>query len=151
MPDESAVFQRIDKTIEPFTSYRKALEDLRALPPGYAMCFASQYVHADICNGGVSQLYGNSTWPLILDAVAAAEHANVHQVAHLLKEIVYYYHKKDRSKLKRKIDDSYFIDMPNDWDKSLAQLDDEFFSLDSELEQVVPALCNEHEELFADS
>ncbi len=75
MPDQTKIFSRIDETIEPFTNYRKTLDDLRSLPPGYAMCFASHYVQADIFSGGISQLDGNSTWALILDAVAAAENA----------------------------------------------------------------------------
>ena len=150
MPDETTVFNRIDEVIEPFTDYRKALDNLRALPRGYAMCFASHYVQADIFNGGISQLYGNSTWALILDAVAAAENAGVKPVADVLKQIVYYYHKRGRSKLKRRIEDNYFDDMPDDWDKSLEQLDDEYFELGSECEKIVPALCTEREDLFAE-
>jgi len=151
MPDETAVFNRIDEAIEPFTNYRKALDSLRSLPPRYAMCFASHYVQADIFNGGISQLHANSTWSLILDAIAAAESANLPPDARVLKEIVYYYHKKGRSKLKRRIDDSYFTDMPDDWNKSLEQLDDEYFDLEAEIESVIPALCEDHEGLFNDT
>jgi hypothetical protein len=151
MPDETTVFNRIDEVIAPFTNYRKALDDLRALPPGYAMCFATHYVHSDIFNGGISQLYGNSTWALILDAIAAAENANVKPLATVLKEIVFYYHKRDRSKLKRQIDDNYFADMPDDWNKSLGQLDDEFFRLGDDCGNVIPTLCNDREQLFAET
>ncbi len=114
---QEAVFDRIDETIEPFTTYRKALDELRALPLGYAMCFSFHHVHADIFNGGISQLYSNSTWALILDAAAAAESAGVHEASRVLREIVYYYHKKGRSKLKRRIDNDYFADVQDDWDK----------------------------------
>ncbi len=148
MPNESTVFERIDETIEPFQNYRQALDDLRALPRGYAMCFASHYVQADIFNGGISQLYANSTWCLILDALQAAETAGVPKLATVLKDIVYYYHSKGRSKLKRRINDEYFADMPGDWNKSLEQLDDEYFDLGAECEKVIPTLCNDHEELF---
>lgn len=151
MPNETSVFNRIDETIEPFENYRKALDDLPALPPGYAQCFATHYVHSDIFNGGISQLYGNSTWCLILDAITAAENAGIESVATVLKEIVYYYHKRDRSKLKRRIDANHFTDMPDGWDKSLEQLDDEFFDLGDDTGNVIPALCKDHEELFAET
>lgn len=150
MPDKTTVFTRIDEAIEPFRDYRKALDDLRALPPGYAMCFSFHYVDADILNGGVSQLYGNSTWALVIDAISAAENANARNVGRVLKEIVYYYHKKGRSKLKRRIDDNFFDEIPDDWDKSLEQLDGEYFDLGPEIEKVIPALCNKHKELFND-
>ena len=151
MPDETNVFNRIDEAIEPFENYRKALGDLRALPPGYAQCFAWHYVQSDIFNGGISQLYGNSTWCLIIDAITAAENAGFQSVAMVLKEVVFYYHKRDRSKLKRRIDADYFNDMPDGWDKSLEQLEDAFFDLGDEAGKIIPALCSEHEELFTDS
>lgn len=150
MPIESAVFDRIDETVEPFESYKKALDDMRDLPSGYAFCFAMHYVHADIFNGGISQLYGNSTWCLILDAVGAANAAGQEEVADVLREIVYYYHSKGRSKLKRRITVDYFNGIPAGWDKSLEQLEDDYFTLEAEIENVIPTLCTGQEELFRD-
>ena len=150
MIDEVQVFNRIDEAIEPFENYRKALDVLRQLPPGYAMCFASHYVHADILNGGISQLYANSTWSLILDAIDAAEKGGVSTVAKVLKEIVFYYHQSGRSKLKRRISEGYFNDMPDNWSKTFEQLDDEYFDLESEVETVIPNLCKNHPEFFSE-
>ena len=148
MPTETEVFDRIDSLIEPFDSYKQALGDLRDIPPGFAYCFAIHYVHADIFNGGISQLHGNSTWCLILDAIDGANAAKVTNVAQVLREIVYYYHSKGRSKLKRRISDGYFDGMPSDWDKSLATLEDDYFALESEIENLIPTLCEKHETLF---
>jgi hypothetical protein len=67
------IFERIDKEISPFKGYKKSLAQLAILPPGYALCFAFHYTNADISNGGISQLYGNSTWQLIHMAQRAAE------------------------------------------------------------------------------
>ncbi|TWU50740.1 hypothetical protein Poly51_40330 [Rubripirellula tenax] len=151
MPTETEVFDRIDSVIEPFDSYKRALEDLREIPPGFAYCFAIHYVHADIFNGGISQLHGNSSWCLILDAIDGAKAANVPAVAQVLREIVYYYHAKGRSKLKRRIPDGYFDDMPSDWDKSLETLEDDYFALESDIENLIPTLCEKHESLFQPS
>lgn len=148
---EEAVFNRIDEIIEPFSSYKNALADLESLPRGYSLCFAFHYVHADILNGGISQLYGNSTWPLIIDAEEAAREAGVEAVACLLREIMYYYHLKGRSKLKRRLTDEYFAGISKNWQKSLPALDDEYFSLEDEAITVIPALCKYHETLFESS
>ncbi|MBI2477430.1 MAG: DUF4375 domain-containing protein [Planctomycetia bacterium] len=148
MPDESTVFERIDDVIEPFDNYKQALEDLRDLPRGYALCFAFHYVHSDIFNGGISQLYGNSTWCLILSAIDAADTVGSSKLATVLREIVYYYHRKGRSKLKRRITDDYFNNIPRGWNKSLEELEEEYLELEPECEKVVSTLCHRHEELF---
>ena len=145
---EEAVFDRIERAVEPFTTYKKALRELAKLPRGYSLCFAFHYVHADILDGGISQLYANSTWSLIVDTEDAAKTAGMEDVSHLLREIIYYYHLKGRSKHKRRLPDDYFADMPADWNKSLAVLDDEYFALEDQANSVIPALCRNRRSLF---
>ena len=145
---EEAVFDRIERAIEPFTTYKNALRELAKLPRGYSLCFAFHYVHADILNGGISQLYANSTWALIVDAEDAAKTAGIEEVSRMLREITYYYHLKGRSKHKRRLTDDYFADIPADWGKSLTVLDDEYFALEDQANSVIPALCMHQRSLF---
>ncbi len=145
------VFGTIEETIKPFTGYKKALQKLQALPRGYTLCFAFHYVHADILNGGVSQLYSNSTWALILEAENAANTAGLKNIATLLREIVYYYHTKGRSKLKLSIAEDYFAELPSKWDKSLEELDDEYLALEGAANSVILNLCRDHQHLFFDA
>ncbi|MCA8988129.1 MAG: DUF4375 domain-containing protein [Planctomycetaceae bacterium] len=150
-PDElfaEAVFARIEEVTEPFSSYKNALNALASLPRGYTLCFAFHYVNADIWNGGISQLHGNSTWTMIPDAVEAAEAADNHRVASLLREVIYYYHQKNRSKLKRRITDDYFKSIPSGWQKTLAMLDDEYFAMEDQANAVISDLCSHKRSLF---
>ncbi len=124
------VFDTIEATIKPFTSYKSALQKLQTLPRGYSLCFAYQHVHADISNGGISQLYSNSTWSLILEAENAAIAAGLKSVATLLREIVYYYHSQGRSKHKLSIAEDYFAELPPNWNRSLEELDDNYLALE---------------------
>ncbi len=145
---EEAVFRRIDAAIEPFSSYRNAVDALRKLPPGYLLCFAFGCVHADLSNGGASQLYRNSTWPMIVDAIEAAEVTNMRAVASLLREIVYYYHNKNRSKLTSRVTEEFFASIPRGWQKSLAELDNEYLALSAQASTVIHDLCERHHALF---
>jgi hypothetical protein len=142
------VFETIEATIKPFTGHKKALEKLQALAHGYSLCFAYHYVHADILNGGISQLYSNSTWSLILEAENAANTAGQKNVATLLREVVYYYHKKGRSKHKLWITEDYFAALPPNWNKSLNELDAEYFALEDQANSVILNLCRDHRHLF---
>ena len=143
------VFDTIEATIKPFTGYKKALQKLQALPRGFSLCFAYHYVHADIRNGGISQLYSNSTWSLILEADNAASTAGQKDVATLLREIVYYYHKNGRSKHKLSIPENYFSGLPANWNRSLESLDDEYFALEGSANSVILNLCRDHQHLFS--
>ncbi|MBM3966583.1 MAG: DUF4375 domain-containing protein [Planctomycetes bacterium] len=145
------VFERIDATIEPFTDYKTALRDLEALPRGYSLCFAFHHVHSDILNGGISQLYSNSTWSLILHAERTAHEAGFSNVSTLLREIVYYYHLKGRSKLKRDVTEDYFTSLPSNWGKTLKQLDDEYCDIEQDANSVIVTLCRDHQSLFTDT
>jgi len=145
---ERKIFDHIDSIIEPFESYSNALKKLSGQPDGYRFCFAFHYVNADILNGGISQLYGNSTWCLILDAISAAETSGHDEVAETLLEIVYYYHRKGRSKLKRRLRAEIFNDFSDSWDKSLSEIDDAYFKLDESTENIIPSLCANMKHLF---
>ena len=145
---ERKVFDEIDSIIEPFKSYRDALTKLSNKPEGYRLCFAFHYVNADILNGGVSQLYGNSTWCLILDAISAAKTAGYDDVSMTPHEIVYYYHLKGRSKLKRRIQDGFFKGFSTDWNKSIGEIDDDYFKLENSTENVISVLCSKRKHLF---
>lgn len=144
------VFERIESTIEPFSDYKSALRDLEALPRGYALCFAFHHVHADILNGGISQFYSNATWALILQAEQAAHEARTSSVSTTLREIVYFYHNKGRSKHKRSLPGDYFDALPVNWNKSLAQLEGQYFGIEDDASSVIPSLCRDHLSLFDD-
>ncbi len=143
------VFDTIEATIKPFTGYKKALQKLQALPRGYSLCFAYQYVHADIVNGGISQLYSNSTWSLILEAENAARTAGLKSVATLLREIIYYYHTQGRSKHKLSITEDYFAELPPNWNRSLEELDNEYLEIEDTASSVILILCRDHQHLFS--
>ncbi len=145
------VFDRIDAAISPFSNYKTARRQLQSLPTGYLLCFAFHYVQAELLNGGVSQLYSSSTWSLILDAEEAAHVAGVAGVSTLLREIVYYYHLKGRSKHKRRIDDDYFSPLSTNWGKSLQQLDNNWYDTEDAANSVIRILCRDHQSLFVDA
>jgi hypothetical protein len=144
----SAIWKRIEKETTPSQGYGEDLKRLQALPPGYAYCFAFRYVDADICNGGFSQLYSNSTWPLTLSAYHAAVQAKAPKVARILKEVIYYYHRAGRSRFKRQIADEFFDDLPKAWSRSLSLLEDDYFALESERNEVERRLMERGAELF---
>jgi hypothetical protein len=146
MPSPELVFDRIDKELKSAGTYREALKLLEPLPPGYIQCFAFSYVDSDICNGGISQLYGNSTWALMPNAVSASDNAQMQELSLLLREIILYYHQKGRSKLKRQIGDDYFANLDHPMEKSLEQLEDEYFALDELRNQLIPRLCESDSE-----
>lgn len=145
---ERRLFEKIDGIIEPFTDYPDALKRLGKHPLGFRYCFAFHYVNAEIQNGGISQLYRNSTWCLMPDAIAAVEAVGSIELQKLLVEIVFYYHRQNNSRLKRRIDEKIFDSIEENWDKTLRQLDDEFFGLETIAENVIPRLCSEHQQLF---
>jgi len=144
----SAIWERIEIETTPSLGYGEDLKRLQALPPGYSYCFAFRYVDADICNGGFSQLYANSTWPLTLSAYHAAAQAEELNVARVLKEAIYYYHRAGRSRFKRQLSDAFFDALPKAWDKSLSQLDDEYYALDGERSRVELNLMRRQLDLF---
>lgn len=148
---EETVFIRIEEMIQPFSSYKNAIAALAEHPRGYSLCFAFHYVHAELLNGGVSQLHSNSAWPLIVDAVEAAETAGTKNVASLLREIIYYYHQRNRSKFKRRITDEYFAGIPSDWHKALTDLDAEYLTIEKHANSVIPKLCKQRNKLFDES
>lgn len=143
------VFERIESVVGARSNPRTARDRLSALPLGYLLCFAYSQVQSEIDNGGISQLYSNSTWALIVDAERAAREADVASVSNLLREIIYYYHLKGRSKLKRSLQEGFFDSIPNDWNRSLSELEDEYFSLE-EVNSVILILCRDHQALFAE-
>lgn len=148
MPTEHDVFERIDKTIERADSYREAHKLLERLPPGYLQCFAFNYIDADICNGGISQAYRNSTWSLMPMAVAACDTAESQTLSSLLRAMILYYHQSGRSKLKRQINDDYFIGIAQPVKKTLSQLEDEYFQLEHDRSEIVTKLCEMESELL---
>ncbi len=143
------VFERTCSVVEPFKNYREALQNLQQLPLGHSFCFAFHHVHEDILNGGISQFYRNSTWALILRAEEAARVAGFTALAKLFREIVYYYHAKGRSKHKRNLPENYFDLLPAQWDKSLRQLEGEFFAIERDANSVILTLCRDHQNLFS--
>jgi hypothetical protein len=144
----SAIWKRIEQETTPPLGYGEDLKRLQAIAPGYGYCFAFRYVDADICNGGFSQLYANSTWPLTLSAYEAAVLADAPEVALILKEAIYFYHRTGRSRFKRQLSGDFFDEMPKGWGKSLSLLDDEYYALDGERSHVEERLVLRRIELF---
>lgn len=121
------IFRSIYDAIGRFRTYKGALASLGSSPSGYRYLFALNHVDADIRNGGIYQLYSNSTWHLMPDAIEGANSFGCRKLGGVLKEIVYYYHRDGRSKLRRKLPQSFFDNMPSIWNKSLGQLEDEYY------------------------
>jgi hypothetical protein len=140
MPSEDSVFTQIETLTAGDISYKESLETLSKEPIGYGFCFAFHHINTDVCNGGISQLYANSTWALIPTAVQACKAARCFELEQLLRKIVLYYHQKGRSRLKRQIPENFFGDLEHTMCKSLAELEDEFFSLIDQRNAVVPNL-----------
>jgi hypothetical protein len=141
MITEESLWQTLFEATEPFQGYKKALEKLSAiLPPGYALCFAFNYVDADICNGGISQLYANPTWSLILVAVEACRRAKATRVEQLLREVVLYYYERGRSRHKRRLTEEFFAGLARPLGRSLSELEEAYFALEDERYMVVPRL-----------
>ena len=112
---------------EQFPSHRQAIDGFDPHPPAYRYIYATNYVDAEIRNGGLSQLYVNSAWALMIAAVEGAEAFGCCKLSQTLKEIVFYYHRKGRSKLKRRISEGYFDSIKPRWNKSLDTLEGEYY------------------------
>ena len=110
-----------------FASHRDALTGFNGFPDGYIQIYALHYVDAEIRNGGIYQLYANSTWCLVLDAIQGCEQFGFDQLADALKGIVYYYHKNGRSKLKRRIPKEFFLAY-TPTSTTLPDLEDQYYS-----------------------
>ena len=127
------VWSRIESTTKGSLSYKDSLAKLQALPSGYKFLFSLHYVDADILNGGFNQLHQNSTWALIVTAIEAAKAFGFPRWATLLKSVVYYYHRKGRSRLKRQIGSDYFSDIDTSSVQSFQELEDEYFEFSEQL------------------
>jgi hypothetical protein len=103
-------------------------KQLKTHPPGYRILFSLVFVDSEIRNGGISQLYANSTWRLMPHAIEAASLLNLAGLANTLREIVYYYHQNNRSKLKKVLPPDLFLKMPRNWSKSLDTLERDYYS-----------------------
>jgi hypothetical protein len=148
MPTLRAIWKRIDEETTPSRGYKSDLEYLQSIAPGYAYCFAFRFVDADICNGGFSQLYGNSTWPLTLVAQQAAAQAGAMGVARVLKEAIFYFHRTGRSRFKRQVPDGFFDGIGKTWNKSLSDLEDEYYALSSERDELEQRIVQRNPKLF---
>lgn len=110
-----------------FKSHRDAVSGFADHPAGYRFIYALNYVDADIRNGGISQLYFNSTWSLMPDAVAGAVAFKCDSLATSLRKIVLYYHQRGRSKLSRKLTDDFFVGISTKAKISLDDLENEYY------------------------
>ncbi|MDH5738772.1 MAG: DMP19 family protein [Nitrospira sp.] len=145
MRTAESVFERIDKEISPFNGYKEALAALERLTPGYKYCFAFHYVDADICNGGITQLYENPTWVLITTAVEACNCAGAFELEMLLRQVVLYYHQRGRSRLKKKLCPDFFDGLDLSTKKTLSELEDEYLSLEPERIAIVSRLAESND------
>jgi hypothetical protein len=120
------LLSKVFAVAEQFTSHRGALAGFDGYPEGYRQVYALRHVDAEIRNGGIYQLYANTTWCLILDAISGLQAFGLTQLADTLKGIVFYYHKSNRSRLKRRMPEDFFKDF-KPGATSLADLEDEYY------------------------
>lgn len=133
---EDEVWQQIDAVVDPGESYRDSFAKLESLPRGYALFFAFNYVDAGIANSGLSGFHRSSAWPLVLGAVDACREAGATELEQILRECVLHFHQAGRSKLKAALTDDFFDGLDVDAGKSLRQLEDAYYDLDLEREQL---------------
>jgi len=143
MITKEALWQTIDEATIHFKSYKETFKRLSMLSQGYALCFAFHYVDAEIINGGISQLYSNPTWSLVLAAIEACHRAKSTKLEQILREVVLYYHQRDRSRLKRQLTEEFFAGIKRPMAKSLSELEDEYNALDQEKGMVIPILLSD--------
>ncbi len=146
------VAARVDAIIEPFVSYAKARDALfQAHFPGLLYYFALQYVDADIRNGGIYQLHSNSTGCLILDAEGGARAFRQRRLADVLKEIIYYYDSRGRSRLRKRIPPDYFSELSGGRARSLTELEQRYyrsFGKHESMDELLESALAEAPELF---
>ncbi len=112
---------------ERYRSHRQAIDGFDSHPVGYRYVYATNFVDVEIRNGGISQLYGNSSWGLMIDAIEGPQAFGYRKLSLTLKEIVFYYHRKGRSKLKRRTPEGFFDNLKPRWNKSLSTLEDDYY------------------------
>ena len=114
--------------IEDLQSYDEERSAFAEQPAIYRYVYAIDWMDSEIRNGGVDQLYRNSTWPWILDAIEGAEVLGLDALAKALRMTVAYYHAKGRSKLKRRADAAFFASLPKPPKGGLDALEDRYYS-----------------------
>ncbi|MBM83765.1 MAG: hypothetical protein CMJ78_24680 [Planctomycetaceae bacterium] len=127
------LYDQIYDIADNFKSYKQAVTGFDGAPIGFKYIFSIDYVDADIRNGGIYQLHHNSTWHLILDAIEGTKVVGFDKLSETLREILFYYHRNGRSKMKKRIPDNYFDDMPDNWDKDLDKLEGQYYRCFSRL------------------
>ncbi len=123
------LYDKIYDISDNFKSHKSAITGFEGFPDEYKFIYAIDYVDSDIKNGGIYQLYQNSTWHLILDAIEGAKSFGLHMLSENLKAILFYYYKNEKSKMKKRIPESYFDKFPDTWNKNLDDLEDEYYSV----------------------
>jgi len=124
----SDLYDCIYEISDSFKSHRDAVKGFEGKPLGYRIIYSIDYVDSDLRNGGISQLYSNSTWSLILDAIAGAKELDFLELANALTEILFYYHQKDRSKMKKRINEELFAGICSEWSKDLGTLEHQYYA-----------------------
>lgn len=108
----------------------------------------SLYFINDYMNGGAEQTRANGTWHLVVDAIAAAERLDEPQLARFLRELVYYFYRKGQSRLKRRIPQGYFNDIPSNWNRSLDDIFDSVSANYQTFAEKLDELPGQQPELF---
>jgi hypothetical protein len=92
-------------------SFQKTLAALEKKPAGYKYLFALQMADAEIRNGGVDQYHRNSCWSGVLTAIEGARAFGADALAKLFIEMLSYYCRQDRSRLKKRIPEALLPDL----------------------------------------
>ena len=121
------IYEKVHEIAGDSSSYKEDLLKFQKEPAGYKYVFCLLYVDADIRNGGIYQLHANSTWHLIFEAIQGARAFDCHNLAMALDGILFYYFRRGRSRMKRQIPKGYFEHMPANWNKSLDDLEDQYY------------------------
>ena len=122
-----SLMDQIYAVADHFDTWKDTVTGFEGYPIGWKYIYSLIGVDADIRNGGIYQLHHNSTWHLILDATEGAAAFELDDLHKNLKDIIFYYDRTGRSKLRRRIPPGYFDNMSPKWKKSLARLEDEYY------------------------
>ncbi len=142
---EEEFWRAIAEATDPHENYLASLSKLNTLAPGYSLLYAFNYVDAGISNAGVSGFYSSSAWPLILSAISACERAKAADVALVLREMILYYDRKGRSKLKRQMQSDYLSALENSPPRSIMDIENAYYTLAPKRQAVWSSLLDDDE------
>jgi hypothetical protein len=133
-------------------SFQKTLESLERKPVGYKYLFALHAANAEICNGGVDQYHRNSSWLGVLTAIEGARAFDAGELAKVFIEMLSYYFRQDRSRLRKKIPDALLPELESVRIRRLEAIDKAYYRLidgfDGGIDGLFRTAIERHPKLF---